>query len=125
MEKRKFLTLPGLENSEAVGRSACSQSLYRLSYRGSSVPISVSVCPIVLALITNSVRKLQVVSTVRWVRYLRVFVGVKGRVAQHRVLLELASEIGVLVCGPGVLDRLQPLLLRELGGFSGNCELWK
>jgi hypothetical protein len=34
-EKRKFLTLPGLE-LRPLGRPACSQSLYRLSYPRSS-----------------------------------------------------------------------------------------
>jgi hypothetical protein len=34
VEKRKFLTLPGLELR--ICRPACSQSLYRLSYAGSS-----------------------------------------------------------------------------------------
>jgi hypothetical protein len=34
MEKRKFLTLPGLELRH-LGRPACSQSLYRLRYPGS------------------------------------------------------------------------------------------
>jgi hypothetical protein len=34
VEKRKFLTLPGLE-LRPVGRPARSQSLYRLRYRGS------------------------------------------------------------------------------------------
>jgi hypothetical protein len=34
MEKRKFLILPELE-LEPLGRAAHSQSLYRLSYRGS------------------------------------------------------------------------------------------
>jgi hypothetical protein len=35
VEKRKFLTLPGLE-LRLLGLPACSQSLYRLSYPGSS-----------------------------------------------------------------------------------------
>jgi hypothetical protein len=35
MEKEKFLTPPGLE-LRFIGRPACSQSLYRLRYRGSS-----------------------------------------------------------------------------------------
>jgi hypothetical protein len=35
VEKRKFLTLPGLE-LQPLGRPACSQSLSRLSYPGSS-----------------------------------------------------------------------------------------
>jgi hypothetical protein len=35
VEKRKFLTLPKLE-LRPLGRPACNQSLYRLSYRGSS-----------------------------------------------------------------------------------------
>jgi hypothetical protein len=35
VEKRKFLTLPGLE-PRPVGRPAHSQSLYRLSYPGSN-----------------------------------------------------------------------------------------
>jgi hypothetical protein len=34
VEKRKFLTLPGLELPR-LGRAACSHSLYRLSYPGS------------------------------------------------------------------------------------------
>jgi hypothetical protein len=34
VEKRKFLTLPGLE-LQLLGRSARSQSLYRLRYSGS------------------------------------------------------------------------------------------
>jgi hypothetical protein len=34
MEKRQFLTLPGLE-LRCLGRPGCSQSLYRLSYPGS------------------------------------------------------------------------------------------
>jgi hypothetical protein len=34
VEKRKFLTLPGLELRN-IGRPACSQSLYRLRYPGS------------------------------------------------------------------------------------------
>jgi hypothetical protein len=33
-EKRKFLTVPGLE-LRPFGRPACSESLYRLSYPGS------------------------------------------------------------------------------------------
>jgi hypothetical protein len=36
MEKRKFLTLPGLE-LRPLGRPARSQSLYRLNYPGSLV----------------------------------------------------------------------------------------
>jgi hypothetical protein len=35
VEKRKFLTLPGLE-LRPLGRPARSQSLYRLSYPGSN-----------------------------------------------------------------------------------------
>jgi hypothetical protein len=38
MEKRKFLPLPGLE-TRPLGRPACSQSLYRLSYSGSDIKI--------------------------------------------------------------------------------------
>jgi hypothetical protein len=34
VERRTFLTLPGLE-FRILGRSACSQSLYRLRYPGS------------------------------------------------------------------------------------------
>jgi hypothetical protein len=34
VEKRTFLTLPGLE-LQSFGRPACSQSLYRLRYPGS------------------------------------------------------------------------------------------
>jgi hypothetical protein len=34
VEKRKFLTLPGLE-LRPLGRPACNQSLYRLRYPGS------------------------------------------------------------------------------------------
>jgi hypothetical protein len=36
VEKRKFFTLPGLE-LQPLGRPASSQSLYRLSYPGSSL----------------------------------------------------------------------------------------
>jgi hypothetical protein len=39
VEKRKFLTLPGLE-LRTLGRPARSQSLYRLSVPGSILPIS-------------------------------------------------------------------------------------
>jgi hypothetical protein len=38
VEKRKFLTLPGLE-LRPLCRSASSQSLYRLSYSGSSLKV--------------------------------------------------------------------------------------
>jgi hypothetical protein len=38
VEKRKFLTLPGLE-FRSIGRPARSQSLYRLSYPGSVVRV--------------------------------------------------------------------------------------
>jgi hypothetical protein len=34
VEKRKFLTIPGLE-LQPLGRPACSHSLYRLRYLGS------------------------------------------------------------------------------------------
>jgi hypothetical protein len=37
LEKRKFLTLPGLE-LRPLGRPAYSQALYRLRYPGSSYP---------------------------------------------------------------------------------------
>jgi hypothetical protein len=37
MEKRKFLTLTGLE-LRPLGRPTCSQSLYRLSYPGFKLP---------------------------------------------------------------------------------------
>jgi hypothetical protein len=36
VEKRKLLALPGLE-LQSLGRPACSQSLYRLRYPGSSI----------------------------------------------------------------------------------------
>jgi hypothetical protein len=36
LEKRKFLTLPGLE-LRPLGRPACSQLLYRLRYPGSQL----------------------------------------------------------------------------------------
>jgi hypothetical protein len=39
VEKRKFLTLPGLE-LQTLGHPARSQSLYRLSYPG-SLPVTV------------------------------------------------------------------------------------
>jgi hypothetical protein len=39
MEKRKFLILPGLE-LRSLGRRARSQSLYRMSYPGSSVKLA-------------------------------------------------------------------------------------
>jgi hypothetical protein len=38
-EKRKFLTIPGLE-LRLLGRPACNQSLYRLGYPGSKLSIS-------------------------------------------------------------------------------------
>jgi hypothetical protein len=38
VEKRKFLSLPGLE-LQPLSRPACSQSLYRLLYPGSSLKI--------------------------------------------------------------------------------------
>jgi hypothetical protein len=39
VEKRKFLTLPGLE-LQPLSRPACSQSLYRLRYPGSTIRLS-------------------------------------------------------------------------------------
>jgi hypothetical protein len=42
VEKRKFLTLPGLQ-LRPFGRPSCSQSLYRLSYPGSLYSIYLSV----------------------------------------------------------------------------------
>jgi hypothetical protein len=41
VEKKKFLTLPGLE-LQPVGRPASSQSLYGLSYLGPSIIIIIS-----------------------------------------------------------------------------------
>jgi hypothetical protein len=38
VKNRKFLTLPGLE-LRLLGRPACSQSLYRLSYPGSLIQL--------------------------------------------------------------------------------------
>jgi hypothetical protein len=37
VEKRKFLTLPGLELRPPLGRPARSRSLYRLGYPGSHI----------------------------------------------------------------------------------------
>jgi hypothetical protein len=46
MEKRKFLTLPGLE-LRLLGRPARNQSLYRLRYPGSAVVVVVVVVVVV------------------------------------------------------------------------------
>jgi hypothetical protein len=42
VEKRKFLILQGLE-LRPLGRPSCTQSLYRLRYRGSSIKLSLDI----------------------------------------------------------------------------------
>jgi hypothetical protein len=49
LEKRKFLTLAGLE-LQLLGRPARAQSLYRLRYPGSSLYRSIPKLPLVLIL---------------------------------------------------------------------------
>ena len=57
--------------------------------------------------------------------YLLMFVSVQSCVAQDGMFLELPPDVRILVTGPRIFDRLQPLLFGERGLLRRYSELSK